>query len=203
MSTDPLTASLASWRGELPTLTGQLAALREVAPADFSPLLELLAAPDASSFGFDPPVEEARVRDLIAQAADDRRLGIAVTWTIEAAGASRPVGLLQVRQLEPSFETAEWECTLSPFARGTGIFMEAARLAGSFTFEAIGAHRIEARVLVQNGRANGALHKLGAVQEGVLRRAVRRDGEYCDQVLWAVLKEEWGAHWLSPACRLH
>jgi hypothetical protein len=28
-------------------------------------------------------------------------------------------------------------------------------------------------VLLQNGRANGALRKLGAVQEGILRRSIR------------------------------
>lgn len=203
MPSDPLGASLASWRAELPTLTGRLVTLREVAPADLRPLVDLLAAPDASSFGLDVPVEEAVVGDFLARAARDRALGSALTWAIVAGGRSHPVGVLQVRSLEPSFATAEWECTLSPFARGTGVFLEAARLAGSFVFSAVGAHRIEARVLLQNGRANGALRKLGAVQEGVLRRARRRGGEYCDQVLWSVLKEDWDARWLCPAPRIH
>jgi RimJ/RimL family protein N-acetyltransferase len=56
---------------------------------------------------------------------------------------------------------------------------------------------------LQNGRANGALRKLGAVQEGVLRRSVRRGGEYVDQVLWSLLKEDWGDHWVSIAPRVH
>ena len=47
-------------------------------------------------------------------------------------------------------------------------------------------------MLLQNGRANGALRKLGAVQEGVLRRSVRRDGEYFDQVLWSMLERGLG-----------
>ena len=57
--------------------------------------------------------------------------------------------------------------------------------------------------MLQNGRANGALRKLGAVQEGVLRRSVRRGSEYCDQVLWSLLKEDWGDHWVSTAPRVH
>ena len=61
----------------------------------------------------------------------------------------------------------------------------------------------EARVLLQNGRANGALRKLGAAQEGVLRRSVRRGGEYLDQVLWSMLKEDWGDHWMSTSPRVH
>ena len=45
---------------------------------------------------------------------------------------------------------------------------------------------------LQNGRANGALRKLGAVQEGVLRQSARRGDEYVDQVLWSLFKEDWG-----------
>ena len=92
---------------------------------------------------------------------------------------------------------------MAPSARGTGVFLETARLIGSFAFGTVGAHRLEARVLVQNGRANGALRKLGAVQEGVLRRSIRRSGEYLDQVLWSVLKEDWDDHWVSTAPRVH
>ena len=91
---------------------------------------------------------------------------------------------------------------LVPSARGTGVFVEAARLVGSFVFGSLGTHRLEARVLLQNGRANGALRKLGAVQEGVLRRSVRRAGEYHDQVLWSLLKEDW-AHKTPSTARVH
>ena len=48
-----------------------------------------------------------------------------------------------------------------------------------------------ARASVANGRGNGALRKLGAVQEGILRRSFLRDGRYHDQVLWSVLAEDW------------
>ena len=43
------------------------------------------------------------------------------------------------------------------------------------------------RVDVRNARANGALRKLGATQEGVLRHAQFRDGAYRDHVLWAMV----------------
>ena len=35
-----------------------------------------------------------------------------------------------------------------------------------FAFETVGVHRLEARSAVANGRGNGALRKMGAVQEG-------------------------------------
>ena len=48
---------------------------------------------------------------------------------------------------------------------GTGLFIESARAVVEFTFVAIGAERLEARSCVQNGRGNGALQKLGAMQK--------------------------------------
>jgi RimJ/RimL family protein N-acetyltransferase len=194
---------VSTWRNELPPLTGRAVMLREPTSHDLGPLVDLLSLGDATRFGLDEPVSEVGVQELIDRFARERASGLAFTYVITLATARTIVGLVQVRQLDPSFEAAEWECTIAPSSRGSGIFLEAARLVGSFTFGALGTHRLEARVLLQNGRANGALRKLGAVQEGVLRRSVRRAGEYFDQVLWSLLKEDWGDHWVSIAPRVH
>ena len=203
MSSEPTVVGTSNWRAELPTLTGRAVTLREPAQSDLGPLVDLLSLSDATRFGVDEPVIDVGVQGLIERIARDRAAGLSFTFVISLSGARTLVGLAQVRQLDPSFEAAEWECTLAPSSRGTGIFLEAARLVGSFTFGSVGAHRLEARVPLQNGRANGALRKLGAVQEGILRRSARRGGDYFDQVLWSMLKEDWGDHWVSTAPRVH
>jgi len=202
MAGDP-SVNASAWRSELPTLTGRAVTLREPVCQDLGPLVDLLSLSDATRFCVDEPVTGLAVQELIERAAIERANGISMTYVITQTHTRTVVGLMLVRQLDPCFEAAEWECTLAPSARGSGVFMEAARLVGSFVFGTIGAHRLEARVLVQNGRANGALRKLRAVQEGVLRRSVRRNGEYFDQVLWSLLKEDWGEHWVSTAPRVH
>ena len=202
MAPDP-SVTVSTWRNALPELAGRFVVLREPAGPDLAPLVELLMLHDATRFGVHEPITELSVQELIERAARERATGLSFTYAITLAGARTLVGLVQVRQLDLSFEAAEWELTLAPAARGCGIFLEAARLAGSFAFGTIGTHRLEARVLLQNGRANGALRKLGAVQEGVLRRSVRRSGEYFDQVLWSLLREDWGEHWVSTAPRVH
>ena len=55
----------------------------------------------------------------------------------------------------------------------------------------LGVHRLEARAALLNGRGNAALLKAGAVPEGVLRKSFQRDGQYLDQVLYALLREDW------------
>jgi RimJ/RimL family protein N-acetyltransferase len=62
--------------------------------------------------------------------------------------------------------------------------------------------RLEARAAVRNGRGNGALRKIGAVCEGVLRRSFLRNREYLDQHLWSMLDTDWKArHPVDAAVR--
>ena len=203
MGTDPTVNSHSNWRTELPTLTSRTVTLREPMSQDLGPLVDLLSIGDATTFGLDEPVSEVAIQQLIERAVSSRAAGLGFTYVITLSASRTAIGLVQVRQLDPVFEGAEWECTIAPSSRGSGAFLEVARLVGSFAFGSVGVHRLESRVLVQNGRGNGAMRKLGAVQEGVLRRSLRREGQYFDQVLWSILKEDWGDHWVSTAPRVH
>jgi RimJ/RimL family protein N-acetyltransferase len=184
-------------------MTNRLVALREPTDDDVGPLVGLLSIADAVSFGINEAVTEAALRTFVERAHHERSAGLSFTYVITLGATHAIIGLAQVRQLDPSFEAAEWEMTLAPSARGTGVFLDAARLLGSFAFGSVGTHRLESRVVLQNGRANGALNKLGAVQEGILRRSVRRCGAYHDQVLWSMLEDDWNDHWVTTDSRVH
>jgi RimJ/RimL family protein N-acetyltransferase len=192
-----------NWREELPALAARLVSLREPALRDAEALLVLLSLDDAPGFGVEEPMTLIAVQRLIERAARDRVAGVAFTYVITLNGTLTVIGLLQIKQLDPSFDAAEWACVLLPASRGTGAFLEAVRLAGSFVFGIVGARRLEARASLANGRGNGALKKLGAVQEGILRRSLPRPGGYLDQALWSMLKEDWRNHWVSTAPRVH
>jgi RimJ/RimL family protein N-acetyltransferase len=73
------------------------------------------------------------------------------------------------------------------------VFTNGAELMLEFVFDTLRVHRLEARAAVRNGRGGGALRKVGAVQEGLLRRAFLRNGERLDQVLYAIVAEDWRA----------
>ena len=194
---------LSNWHSELPMLTARLVTLREPTAADLRPLIDLRSISDATPFGIEELSPELATQQLIDRAARDRAAGTAFTYVVTISSTRAVVGLVQVRQIDLTWESAEWECTIVPSWRGTGVFLETARLVGSFAFGTVGVHRLESRVALRNGRANGALRKLGAVQEGVLRQSVRRGGEYVDQVLWSLLREDWGDLWMSTAPRVH
>ena len=78
------------------------------------------------------------------------------------------------------------------------MFQDGAELVLDFAFETLGVHRLEARAAVLNGRGNGALQKVGAVQECVLRKSFLRNGQYLDQVLYAILDDDWRESRTTP-----
>lgn len=71
--------------------------------------------------------------------------------------------------------------------------MSGAQRVVDFAFDVMGVHRLEARAAILNGRGNGALAKLGAVREAVLRQSFERHGERLDQHLWTITGDDWHA----------
>jgi [ribosomal protein S5]-alanine N-acetyltransferase len=180
-----------AWRKGLPSINGRSLTLRELRPADAASLLELLSADEVTKFISPPPTTVEGFERFIAWAELQRAAGRYACFAVVPNGLDIAVGLFQVRGLDPDFVTAEWGFVLGSAFWGTGIFVEGARLVIDFAFEQIGVNRLEARASVHNGRGNGALQKLGAVHEAVLRRSFTRDGACHDQHLWSILREDW------------
>jgi len=179
------------WQAGLPVLRGTTATLRELRTSDAASLLSMMTPDDTARFISPPPPTLDGFRRFIAWTYAQRLAGQSICFGVVPAGGDGAVGIFQVRELEPGFSTGEWGFVLGSAYWGTGIFLEGARHVLNFSFEDIGVHRLEARSHVGNGRGNGALRKLGATQEGVLRRSFLRNGTYHDQLLWSILREDW------------
>ena len=191
------------WRTGLPVLTGTRVTLREMRVSDALSLFAMLTTEEVARFISPPPTTVEGFERFIMWANRERAAGTYACFAIVPHGMDTAIGIFQVRQLEPGWGTAEWGFAIgSPFW-GTGVFSDGARLVLDFAFETIGAHRLEARAAVQNARGNAALRKLGAVQEGVLRRSFLRNGQYLDQALWAILDEDWQMGLSIPVPKVH
>jgi [ribosomal protein S5]-alanine N-acetyltransferase len=179
------------WRLALPVMTGSQVMLRELEVSDAPSLFALLTTEEVSRFISPPPTTVDGFERFITWARAEREAGRYACFAVVPQGMTTAIGLFQVRQLEPDFATAEWGFAIGSEYWGSGIFMEGARMVVDFAVETLGVRRLEARAAVANGRGNGALRKLGAVQEGVLRRSFLKNGLHLDQMLWSILKEEW------------
>jgi ribosomal-protein-alanine N-acetyltransferase len=182
----PATADT-SWTTGLPVLEGTMLTLRELRVSDAPTLFAMLASGEAARFVSAPPTDVAGVERFIEWTISERASGTHACFGIVPHGMTDAVGIMQIRQNEVHFRTAEWGFALGAAFWGRGLFAEAAELALDFAFGVLRIHRLEARAAVRNGRGNGALRKVGAVQEGILRRSFFRNGEYLDQVLWTIL----------------
>ncbi|HEV3139170.1 MAG TPA: GNAT family protein [Vicinamibacterales bacterium] len=187
----PATTTPTDWRLGLPTLAGSLVVLRDLHVSDAASLLAALSTEEVSRFISPPPASVEAFERFIQWTHCQRAAGQYACFAIVPLGSDVAVGLFQIRALDSGFATAEWGFALASEFWGTGMFVDGAQLTLDFAFDAIGVHRLEARAAVVNGRGTGALRKLGAVHEGLLRRSFLRRGEYLDQVLWTILADEW------------
>lgn len=189
---EPESGYAPSWRDTLPMLAGERATLRELQLADAARLLPLISAPEVCRFISAPPVTITRFESFIAWSHAEREAGRYLAFAVIPRGRTTAAGLVQMRQLDPGFQTAEWGIALGSEYWGRGLFGEAAHLLFDFAVTTIGVRRLEARAAVPNVRAQVAMQKLGAVREGVLRQSlVTADGRQWDQVLWSVLADDW------------
>ena len=178
------------WRTGLPVLCGSAVALRELRASDAPALLSAFGSPEVTRLISPPPPTLDGFEKFIAWTQRQREAGQSFAFGITRKDDDTVVGLFQVRALQPGFDIAEWGFALCSEHWGSGLFPDAAELVLDFVFDVVGVHRLEARAALKNGRGNGALHKLGARQEGVLHRSFLRNGVYLDQALWTILADD-------------
>jgi N-acetyltransferase len=196
-----LIPSATDWRTGLPTLTGALVSLRELRVTDAPSLFVSLTTEEVSRFISPPPTTVEGFERFIAWAHRQREAGQYICFALVPRTSDIAIGLFQIRSLEPSFGSAEWGFAIAHEFWGTGVFVDGATQVLDFAFTIIGSHRLEARAATVNGRGNGALRKIGARREGLLRKSFLRNGEYLDQSLWTILAEDWlqaKATWGAP-----
>ena len=195
------------WQHGLPTLRGEQVVLRELRTSDAASLFAMLTTEEVSRFISPPPTTVEGFEGFINWTLRQRTAGTYACFAVTVAGFDTAIGIFQVRSTEPGFGTAEWGFAIGSDFWGTGVFQEGAELVVDFAFETLGTHRLEARAAVKNGRGNGALQKLGAVQECLLRKSFHKNGEYLDQVLYALLDMDWRGSrapmTASPSVRVH
>ena len=129
-------------------------------------------------------VEDARKWiDLVSSEASFRHCSVI---TVEGAFAGA-IGLLPKSDVHcKTLELGYW--IGEPFW-GQGLVSEAVGIACDYAFSTLEVERIEACVYEWNPASGRVLEKNGFVQEGRQRKAVFKDGELIDQIVYARVKE--------------
>lgn len=102
---------------------------------------------------------------------------------------SKIIGDLGIHFLED--EQAEIGCTLVKEEHGKGYATEALKSAMDFLFNELNKHRIIGSIDPRNIKSIGLLKRLGFRKEAHFKESLLINGEWVDDIIYAILKKEW------------
>jgi RimJ/RimL family protein N-acetyltransferase len=185
-----------------PTLTGERALLRPFRlDEDIEALREMLHDPEAlrlTGSGHDPgdfqrwdeAAEERFVTWYGARNQQPDRLDLAV---VDRA-SGQCVGEAVLNEWNRGNRSCSFRTMLGPRGRDRGLGTESTRMIVGYGFEQLGLHRISLEVYSFNPRARHVYDKVGFVVEGVLRDALRWDGQWIGATIMSILAPDWQLH---------
>lgn len=135
------------------------------------------------------PVAPEQVTRLGEQLANDlSHYGFA----IRRANEPGIIGFASLNDIEWNNGSAWLGIGIGPAElRGRGLGAEALQLLLQFAFAELNLRRVGLTVIAYNERAISMYRRMGFVEEGVIRRAVEREGAHYDLLVMGLLREEW------------
>ena len=152
--------------------------------------------------GLDPDLwalttTQVRVRDDLARwltaALADRDAGTALPFATIERSSGRVVGSSRLGSWSPEHRRIEigWTWIAPPWQR-TPINTEAKLLMLRHAFDVMHCVRVELKTDVTNARSRAAMLRIGAVEEGVLRKhMIAESGRMRDSVFFSIIDDEW------------
>ncbi len=111
-------------------------------------------------------------------------------WAIEWKETGIAIGSIAAMKLDEETESAEIGYCLSRAFWGRGIMPEALRAVMDFLFDTVGLNRIASYHDANNPKSGRVMVKAGMKKEGILRKARKNNAGICDEIRYALLREE-------------
>lgn len=166
---------------------GERAALVPLGPEHVEPMMELMLDEEAARLTGSHDAPGRSALEAWCGSCDDvtDRLDFAVLDATDLAF----VGDLAVMDLDEDNRSCSFRIALLERSAGRGIGTEAIEMMVDHVL-GLGLHRIALEVYDHNPRARHVYERCGFVHEGVLRHALRWDGEWIDAHVTALLADE-------------
>lgn len=126
-------------------------------------------------------------------ALEDKERGVSLPFVTIDKGTGRVIGSTRFGNIDPPNTKVEigWTWITPPFQR-THVNSEAKLLMLTHAFEVWGCTRVELKTDVLNEKSRNAMLRMGAVEEGILRKHILTySGRYRDSIYYSVLDTEW------------
>jgi RimJ/RimL family protein N-acetyltransferase len=176
---------------EMPVLVTDRLRLRPLRKDDLERFAELASAPEvyATTLNLPRPYTVECARDFIKFQRDAWAEGVGLQLMIAERESDQPVGTLGLN-IERRMDRGELGYWVGVPYWNRGYATEASSAIAGYGFEHLGLVRIWAGHFVGNEASGRVQQKIGMKREGLLRQHYKKDGAYLDDVLYAVLKDE-------------
>jgi RimJ/RimL family protein N-acetyltransferase len=157
---------------------------------------------DLAKVAFDPEIwrwtseramSPGELRAYLERALAAARTGTVLPFATVSRAAGRAIGSTRFANFDAPNRGVEvgWTWLGRDWQR-TAINTEAKYLMLKHAFETLGCVRVELRTDVLNERSRAAIRRIGATEEGVLRKhAITSTGRVRDDVYYSIVDEEW------------
>ena len=155
-----------------------------------------------SEIGLDPEIwrytitmirTPEEMRQYMEAAFELRRRGMSLPFVTIERSSGRVVGSTRFGNYDPPNRRVEigWTWLARPWQR-TAINTEAKYLMLTYAFEKLHCVRVELKTDVLNTPSRKAMLRIGAKEEGILRKhTLMWTGRYRDSIYYSILDEEW------------
>lgn len=199
MAAVPQAPAPAPWPPQPLTLSGQAVQLEPLAPAHAEELAQAILDGELHRLWFTIVPDPLSLDAWIASSLQAQEQGRALPFVVRRLRDHRVVGSTRYMNIEATQRRLEIGTTFySASVQRSGLNTECKRLLLAHAFETLHCIAVEFRTHWFNQRSREAIARLGAKQDGILRKHQRLpDGSFRDTVVFSITDDEW------PAVRNH
>jgi RimJ/RimL family protein N-acetyltransferase len=178
------------------TLTGKLIRLEPMSEAHVPELARVGLDPRIWQYMiYGPKNTEQDLRLWVREVLRRQERGTDLPFTVILQASGLAIGTTRFMEIHPPHRNLEIGGTWYGLDyQGSGVNAEAKYLLLRHAFEVWGCIRVQIKTDLRNLRSQGAIERLGAVREGVLRdHVILEDGYVRSSVMYSILAAEWPA----------
>jgi RimJ/RimL family protein N-acetyltransferase len=133
----------------------------------------MVAESEESPYAVKPP-SDGVAYFAVAELATRELAGTALLWNIDAHNRAAHLGI-----------------ALRPAYRGRGLGGDVVRVLCEYGFAVRGMQRLQLETGADNAAMRAAAVRAGFTLEGTLRKSAWVYGNFCDEVIYGLLRDEW------------
>ncbi|MEV6871932.1 GNAT family protein [Amycolatopsis sp. NPDC051128] len=182
-------------RPDYPITTARLL-LRPFTPGDLDALNSFQSRSDVARYLYWGPRSRAESAAALAKRVHSSTLtkeGQFLAVAVELAATGQLIGDLNLEWLSSEHRQGEIGFVFHPDHHGKGLAAEAATELLRLAFEDLGLHRVIGRCDGRNTASAALMERLGMRREAHLRENEIVKGEWTDELIYAMLEDEWKA----------